>query len=319
MPARPSAPSPVLVDTDPGVDDALALLLALRSPEWRVVAVTTVAGNVPVEVATANAARLVALGAPAPLPPVVAGAARPLVRPLVTATHVHGEDGLAGLAAGLGPPPPAAPRGDAAELLIECARRWPGELVVVALGPLTNLARAVERDPGPLRAARAVVAMAGSVAVGGNVTPAAEFNAYVDPEAAARVVAAGLPLTLIPLDVTRRVVWRPDRIRGLAGSSDPVARFAVMLAERALAGTGNGAPGVVMHDPLAVAAALDPGLVVAPCLPVAVETAGELTRGATVVDRRPGGRAGAGCRVALEVDAERVLRLYEARVCGASA
>jgi purine nucleosidase/pyrimidine-specific ribonucleoside hydrolase len=164
--------------------------------------------------------------------------------------------------------------------------------------------------------------MGGSAAVGGNVTAAAEFNVFVDPEAAHAVLAAGLPLTLVPLDVTSQVVWpaaRIDRLSGTAGSS--VAGLAAALAGRGLAlARGEGTPGIVMHDPLAVAVALDPSLVEAPLLPVAVETTGDLTRGATVVDRRRGrAPGGPACRVALRVDSGRALRLFEERVCGASA
>lgn len=324
-------PQPVLIDTDPGIDDALALLLAFRSPEWRVEAVTTVAGNVPVEVGTANVARILGVARPSRPPVVGVGAAAPLSRPLVTATHFHGEDGLGGLAARRGadgrscfPEVPLVRHpADAADLLVQAARRWRGELIVVTLGPLTNLALAVERDAEALRGVRAIVAMGGTVAESGNVTAAAEYNVFVDPEAAARVVAAGLPLTLVPLDVTHRVVWPATRVERLVRAPDPVARFAHALAQQGLGlARASGEGGITMHDPLAVGVALDPSLVEAPALPLAVETAGTLTRGATVVDRRrrPAERTGWGrCRVALRVDAGRFLDLYEARVCPASA
>jgi inosine-uridine nucleoside N-ribohydrolase len=144
----------------------------------------------------------------------------------------------------------------------------------------------------------------------------------VDPEAANAVLAAGLPLTLVPLDVTGQVVWPAARIDRLAeGHETSVPGLAAALARRGLAlARATGAPGLVMHDPLAVAVALDPSLVEAPWLPVAVETAGTLTRGATIVDRRQGRSAsGPACRVALRVDTERALRLFEERVCGVSA
>jgi inosine-uridine nucleoside N-ribohydrolase len=311
----------VVVDTDPGIDDALALLLALRSPECRIEAITTVAGNVPVDVGTANVARILGVARPATPPVVGTGQAEPLMRPLVTATEYHGEDGLGGLASELPEARLDRDTGHAASLLVQAARRWGAELTVVALGPLTNLALAVEQDVDALRAVRQIVVMGGSAAVGGNVTPAAEFNIFVDPEAAARVFDAGLPLTLVPLDVTMQVVWSPERIGRLADGADSVGRFARALAERAIARPGGDA-GVVMHDPLAVGVALDPSLVQALTLPVAVETAGTLTRGMTVVDRRPAAASGggrSGCRVALAVDAERFLRLFEERVCRASA
>ncbi len=328
---RTRTPAPVLIDADPGIDDALALLLAFRSPEWRVEGVTTVAGNVPVEVGTANVGRILGVVRPSRPPLVAVGAGGPLSRPLVTATRFHGEDGLGGLAALRGadgcPCFPAVPLvrhpGDAADLLIRFARRWREELIVVTLGPLTNLALALERDAEALRSVRAIVTMGGSVAEGGNVTAAAEYNVFVDPEAAARVLAAGLPLTLVPLDVTHRVVWPATRVERLAHASDPAARFAHALAQRGLGlARGSGEEGITMHDPLAVAVALDSSLVEAPELPVAVETAGVLTRGVTIADRRrrPAARTGSGsCRVALRVDARRFLDLYEARVCPASA
>lgn len=317
----------LLIDTDPGIDDALALLLALRTPDCRVEAVTTVSGNVPVDVATGNVARILGVVAGAvapPRPPVVAvGAAQPRARPLVTATHVHGEDGLGGVSAITEPDGrarfPEAPilryPREAADLIVESARRWPGELVIVALGPLTNLALAVDRDVEALRRVRALVVMGGAIAAGGNVTAAAEFNMFVDPESAARVLAADLPITLVPLDVTREVVWPAPAVERRRESADPVARFAMAVAERGLALARSwGELGITMHDPLAVGVALDPTLIETVPMPVAVETDGTLTRGMTVADRRrpsPRRRSRPNCRVALRVDAPRFLRMFE--------
>ena len=313
----------LLIDTDPGIDDALALCLALRAPGATVVAVTTVAGNVPVAVATRNVARVLGVTRPVPPPVVAVGSAGPRARPLVTASHVHGEDGLGGLGecAGLDgrlrfPEAPLVSHpGDAADLIVRSARQWGGELTIVALGPLTNLAEAVDRDAAALRRVRDVVVMGGAIAVGGNVTAAAEFNVFVDPESAARVLEAELPLTLVPLDVTRQVVWRADAIARLAASPDPVARFAVAVAERGLALAQRfGEAGVTMHDPLAVGVALDPALVETVPLPVGVETEGRLTRGMTVADRRgpsPSRALRPNCRVALRVDATRFLTMLE--------
>jgi len=328
---RTAPPTPVLIDTDLGIDDALALLLALRAPGWRVEAVTVVAGNVPLPIAAGNVARILGVVRPASPPRVALGAAAPRSGPLVTATHVHGEDGLGGLTrltdADGRPRYPEGPvpryPGDAADLLLECARRWPGEVVAVTIGPLTNVAEAVERDVAALRRIRALVVMGGSVAAGGNTTAAAEYNVYADPEAAACVLAAGLPVTLVPLDVTRQVVWSADRVERWRGAAAPVARFAFEIAQRGLVFARTvGEPGVVMHDPLAVGIALDPTLGETVALPVAVETTGALTRGATVVDRRPaapGRRVEPNCRVALRVDAARFLSLYEEYVCRGSA
>lgn len=310
-------PRPLLIDTDPGIDDALALLLAVRVPNWRLEAVTTVAGNVPVGVATSNVARILGVTRPACPPVVAAGAPAPLARPLVTATHFHGDDGLCGLGGRFPEAPVVRHPGDAADLLIQSARRWPGELVVVTLGPLTNLALALDRDLAALRRVRAVVSMGGSVAEGGNVTAAAEYNVFVDPEAAARVMRAGLPLTLVPLDVTHRVRWSAERIGRLDATWHPVARFARALAREALGRAGD--DGIALHDPLAVAVAIEPSLVESLCLPVAVETSDGLTRGVTVADRRRRPAGGPTCRVALRVDSERFLDLYEASLCRASA
>jgi len=176
-----------LIDTDPGIDDALALLLAWGSPEWTVDVVTVVAGNAPLEAGTRNVFRLLDLRRPAPPPLVAAGAASPLARPLTTAPY-HGADGLGDLPDW--PPveprlaPVAAPR-----VIVDAARRYGRDLTIVALGPLTNLALAVEADAAALLGAGRVVAMGGAVDVPGNVTPDAEFNAHVDPTAAGESVA----------------------------------------------------------------------------------------------------------------------------------
>lgn len=316
---------PVLVDTDPGIDDALALLVALRRPGWRVEAITTVAGNVDVEAGTRNVARVLGAARPDPMPRVARGAAGPRRGRLVTASHVHGTDGLGGLGqacdpegapcfpeAPLDPDPAALPgRTAAASLIVDCARRWPGSLQIVALGPLTNLADALEVDAHALRGVASVVWMGGAVGVPGNVTAVAEFNAHVDPESAADVLAAGLPLTVVPLDVTREVRWTADVLaRWPAG--DAPARLARALARRGLElGAARGASALLLHDPLAVAVACDPTLVRTERLHLAVDTEGTLTRGRTVVDqgRRPG--APPNCAVALRVDAERARALIE--------
>jgi inosine-uridine nucleoside N-ribohydrolase len=240
----------------------------------------------------------------------------------VTATHVHGEDGLGGLARELPEGPLTRHPGDAADLLLGCARRWGDSLVVAALGPLTNVAAAVDRDVVALRRVRRLVVMGGAVAMGGNSTAAAEYNIYADPEAAARVLSANLPIVLVPLDVTHRVIWSADRVERLATATDPVARVAYAVARRGLAaGQAAGERGVVMHDPLTVGVAWDPTLVGTERLPVAVETAGTLTRGATVVDRRPPApwrEIEPNCEVALRVDAGRFLDFFEACICRGS-
>src|SRR5437899_6215094 len=189
--------SPVLIDTDPGIDDALALLLAWSSPEISVEAVTTVAGNVPVEQGMVNVFRLLALRQPTPRPVIAMGAAEPLARALVTGQRYHGEDGLGDLANWPETPkPPLEP--DAVSVIIDQARRSQRLLTLVALGPLTNLALTLKADAGAVSLIGRIVAMGGAVDVPGNFTPTAEFNMYVDPQAAHRVLAARLPLHLVP-------------------------------------------------------------------------------------------------------------------------
>ncbi len=323
----------LLIDTDPGIDDALAILLALSSPGARVEAITTVAGNVPLERATINAQRILAVAAPDPMPPVARGAATPLKRALVTAGHVHGQDGLGNLERFVEPdgrPRYPEPTHDlemrpAAEVILEAVDRWGADLTIVALGPLTNLAAALALDARRLARAGRVVVMGGAIAVPGNITPAAEFNFYVDPEAAAVVLEAGLNLELISLDVTRRVVLAQaaltDRLRRCPDHR--IARFILDFTRHGFAfGAEREDGGIVLHDPLAMAVALDPSLVTFEPLSVEVECEGKLTRGLSRADRReiPSHRKRApACRVAVDVDAARVLHLVLERLCPASA
>jgi len=322
----------LVIDSDPGIDDALAILLALRSSDARVEAVTTVAGNVAVDRATANARRILAVAAPDAPPPLAAGAPAPLKRALVTAGHVHGQDGLGNLERFVEPdgrprypePAHAIEMRSGPEVILDAADRWRADLTIVALGPLTNLALALQQDPRRLARAGRIVVMGGAIGVPGNVTPAAEFNFYVDPEAAAAVLDAGLPVELIPLDVTRRVVLAQaaltDRLRRC---SDLVARFILDFTLHGFAfGAAREGGGIVLHDPLAMAVALDPSLVTFEPTCVEVECEGKLTRGMALADRReiPSHRKRAPtCRVAVDVDAERVLRVVLERLCPASA
>jgi inosine-uridine nucleoside N-ribohydrolase len=321
----------LLIDTDPGIDDALAILLALASPGAHIEAVTVVAGNVPVDLATANA--ILAVAAPTPMPPVIRGAEAPLKRTLITAGHVHGQDGLGNLDRFVEPdgrlrypePPPIVETRSAAEAILETVDRWGSELTVVALGPLTNLAAAAALDARRLARAGRVVVMGGAVAVSGNVTPAAEFNFFVDPEAAAQVLEAGLAVELIPLDVTRRVVLAQalltERLRRCP--DDRIARFILDFTLHGFAfGASQEGGGIVLHDPLAMAVALDPSVVSFEPMSVEVECEGKLTRGLSLADRRalPSHRKRVpSCRVAMDVDADAVLRLFLERLCPASA
>jgi inosine-uridine nucleoside N-ribohydrolase len=322
----------LLIDSDPGIDDALAILLALRSSDVRVEAVTTVAGNVAADRATANARRILAVVAPMPPPRLAPGAPAPLKRALVTAHQVHGQDGLGNLERFVEPngrprypePTYAIEMRSGPEVILEAADRWGPDLTIVALGPLTNLALALQEDPRRLGRTGRIVVMGGAIAVPGNITPAAEFNFYVDPEAAAAVLEAGLPVELVPLDVTRRVVLAQTALtERLHRCSDRIARFMLDFTLHGFAfGAEREGGGIVLHDPLAMAVALDPSLVTFEPLHVEVECEGRLTRGLSLADRReiPSHRKRAAtCRVAVDVDAERVLQMVLERLCPVSA
>jgi inosine-uridine nucleoside N-ribohydrolase len=317
-------PRHVIIDTDPGVDDALALILALQSPELCVDAITTVSGNVHVGLATQNALTVLGLFPPERRPPVAKGADRPLVRPLSTAAHVHGDDGLGGVtrlrtaAGGLCYPPASAPfpSRQAVTCLLDLIRRSPGELTLIALGPLTNLAQALRRDAHTFRQLAEVVIMGGAVTVPGNITPVAEFNIYIDPEAAQVVFASGVPITLIGLDVTERVRLTAEMINQyIRPATSPLSQFVVDCTGQTIQFSNHveRPPGMAMHDPLAVGVLIDPGLTRTVPLPVKVETKGELTTGMLVADRRPllaDLKAPANVHVALEVDAARFLEMF---------
>lgn len=281
------AARPLWIDCDTGIDDALALLLAAGDPGARLVGVSTVAGNCPLPLATANTLRVLELAALGHVP-VSAGAAGPLVGPARDARHVHGDDGLGGQAGAL-PAARARPLGEpAAQALAAALRSQPGEITVVATGPLTNLALALALDPGCAACARQVVVMGGAATVPGNVGPAAEFNLAADPEAAAVVLAAPWPLTLVGLDVTMRVRAGAAEAAALRRAGREAPAFCAAAIEAYIrAYAALGLPGEApLHDPLAVAVACAPGLVAAWEVPVAVETRGEFTRGMTVADLR---------------------------------
>ena len=301
------------MDVDTGVDDALALLLALTSPEVELVGVSTVAGNVPLLRTTDNTLRLLQWAERADVP-VYAGAERPLVRNPVAADDVHGATGLG--AAQL-PKAHTAPAGDGVEFLLNTLQARPGEVTLVATGPLTNLARAEAKVPGVLRQARQVVVMGGAVGVPGNITPTAEFNFYADPHAVRQVLASDAELVLVGLDVTEQVVLEQDVLQTCQGVRAAFCRAACEPV-MALGAELYGLTGIHLHDPVALGAALWPQLFRTQRLWVDVETAGELTAGQVVVDQRPlvgdQHRQGRLVTCAVEVERKRVLELFTERV-----
>ena len=313
--AAPAQPEPrrIIIDTDPGCDDALAILLALNSPEVRVEAVTVVHGNTTGKQGLVNALGLVSLAGRNDIP-VAGGALRPLAQKPMTAEFIHGQHGLLDIQLA-----EAKIKADACfgpDLIIELVRKHPREVTLVALGPLTNLTLAVEKAPDIVPLVKEVVVMGGSLS-GGNATGSAEANIYGDPEAARAVFAAGWPPTMVGLDVTNRTTFTEAHLQRLAKTSGPQNDVAVQIL-KGLTRFGGG--GVPMHDPLAMGAAIDHSLIKAQNLRIDVETKGEFTRGSTVATRvvarfeeRDGRLSLVGFRpavpnvnVAVDVNAERV-------------
>ena len=317
----------VIIDTDPGIDDALGLFLALKSPEVRVEAITTVAGNATVENCTRNALIVLDLLNPEPRPLVAQGAAHPLERELRPAVEVHGSDGLGELSRYQNPdgsPRYPRPRGSpaptqAADLILELVGRYPGEVTLITFGPLTNVAQALLKDRSTMGKVQRVMSMGGAILVPGNTSATAEFNIATDPEAARIVFTSGLPLTLVPLDVTERVRLSEDALRTwVEPLADAPAQFLLDCTAQAIAFSKKfeGFPGIILHDPLAMGVVIDPSLVKTQPLYVQVETQGKITAGMTVADRRPFRAEGKpNVAVALEVEADRFLSLFMERVC----
>jgi purine nucleosidase len=311
-------PVPVVMDVDTGIDDAVALLVASRSPELDLVAVGTVAGNVTAPVAARNSLRVLEV-AGMPDVPVAVGADVPLLEPTRDAVSVHGADGLGDTDQ---PPPGRRPSDEhAVDQLLRLSHEHAGDLVLIPVGPLTNLAMALTRDPSLADRLQRIVLMGGSARTGGNRLPWAEANIASDPEAAEIVFRCAAPRTMIGLDVTLQVRLDEADVDRLARSRDPAGAFAADVLPFYLGAyeRWSGERRCAMHDPLAVAVAAQPDLVATWSLPVAVELRGERTRGMTVVDLRalmPGAHAGDEPRtdVALEVDVERSRELVLSRL-----
>jgi pyrimidine-specific ribonucleoside hydrolase len=299
---------PIVIDCDPGHDDAIAILLALASPEVELRGVTTVAGNQTLDKTTRNALKVLELGGRADIP-VAAGADRPLRRELRTAANVHGESGLDGPDL---PEPTAAPFGvHAADLLSDLLE--PG-VVLVPTGPLTNVALLLERHPDVKERLDRIVWMGGAIGEG-NVTPAAEFNAFVDPEAAAAVFGSGIEVTMIGLDITHKALFtraHADRLRGAGRAGRAVAELSDFFQR--FHENRYGFDGSPIHDALAVAEVIDPSLVTTVECNVEIETASQFCDGRTAVDRWHVTDRPRNARAGIDVDAERFLELLVERI-----
>src|SRR5277367_4640484 len=323
----------IVLDTDPGTDDAMALMLALNSPELDVRAITVVPGNVTARQGLENALRMVSLANRCDIPG-AGGAQHPLFQKLITAEFWHGKNGLANIEL-----PASKCKADVRfgpDLIIELVHAYPHEITLVPVGPLTNIALAIEKDPSIIPLVKEVILMGGSLK-GGNVNAAAEANIYNDPEAAQIVFQAGWPLTMVGLDVGDKTLFSRKELEQLSHTHGPVndsiygvAKFLVELSEK------FGDAGAPMYDPLAVGVAIDPSLVTAPAMHVDVETRGEYSRGETVANRRneiernvlhhfPDGdryviegvdKVTPNARVCVDVQADKFLQLFVSRIQG---
>jgi purine nucleosidase len=319
----------VIIDTDPGTDDAMAILLALNSPELKVEALTVVAGNTTAAQGLENALKLVSL-AGRPDIPVAPGAQKPLLQKLVTA-ETHAPDGLAGISL---PPARSAPDPRfAPDLIIELVHRYPHEITLVPLGPLTNVALALAKDPSIAGLVKEVVLMGGAIS-GGNVDAVAEFNIYVDPEAAQVVFQAGCPLTMVGLEIGRKALFRRDHLSRLqktrGAQNDFAGRVLGYLVD--LCEKKYGLEGAPLYDPTAMAAVIDRSLIATRSMRVDVELCGRFTRAETVANRQnalnrkvPRGDrlvfegtepVPPNTQVAMDIDAERFFGLLLTRLAG---
>jgi inosine-uridine nucleoside N-ribohydrolase len=311
----------ILLDTDPGIDDALALFLALASPDVQLEGITTVSGNVHVDLTTRNARALLELAGRSAIP-VARGCDRPLVRQPVIADYVHGRNGLGEVSL---PEPRMQPVAlHAVDFLIEKILSAPGEMTLVPIGPLTNVALAVRREPRITELVREVVIMGGALRVPGNVTPVSEFNIYADPHAAHIVLHAGWPVRLVPLDATRQAQMRREQLHALAAGGHGVTRLMEQMVTYYLDvfGGPRGLTSFTMHDPLCMAAAIRPDLLTWEPAYVDVELQGTLTLGQTVayfdrledVDPSLEGAHRSNVQAAVAVDSEQFLAFYLDRV-----
>ena len=278
------SPRKIIIDTDPGQDDAVAILLAFASPELEVLGLTAVAGNVPLALTEKNARKICEL-AGRPQARVFAGSIRPMVRTLVTAENVHGQTGLNGPDL----PEPTMPleAKNAVDFIVETLMAHaPGEVTLCALGPLTNVALAMVREPRIVPRIREIVLMGGGCFEGGNTTPAAEFNIYVDPHAAAIVLKSGVPIVMMPLDVTHQVLTTAGRVAAIRaiGSRPAIATVEMLEFFERFDEGKYGTDGRPLHDPCVIAYLLKPEIFTGRFINVEVETASDLTMGMTVAD-----------------------------------
>lgn len=309
-------PRRIIIDTDPGVDDALAFLLALASPEIRLEALTTTQGNVTLEKATRNALAVLELCQAGHIP-VAAGSLLPLVQPLRVSDHVHGESGIGNSHL---PEPRAQPVPQhAVDYLIERVLAEPGELSIFPIGPLTNIAMAIRKEPRFSQAVRELVIMGGAILEYGNVTPQAEFNIYVDPHAAHIVFHSGIPITLLPLDVTHKCLLTQTHVDRLMKIPSPISGFIRDAMEVYLVTSSKfGYTGSALHDPLTLATIIAPELLTLKEVHVDVDISGGVSMGKTFADILRVTKKPANMKVAMGVRGEEFIELFVHRMEGLS-
>ncbi len=316
----------VILDTDPGIDDALAIILAMLSPELRVEAITTVSGNVHVDLCTRNVRRILEILKPEKAPIIARGEENPLaaVETSLGASVVHGRDGLGNLdrfaardGAKLYPEPSRyhVSPDNAVDVILSTIARYPYEVTLIPTGPLTNVASAIIQDAEQMRNLKEIIIMGGAFNVPGNVTAVAEFNVFSDPHAADVVVNSGLPITFVGLDVTQQVIMSPQFVRQeIEPLNTRLSRFICHITSFYMDfhREHDGIVGCYLHDPLAIGVAIDPGIVETENLYVQVETQGEITQGMTVADLRPVRRRDGkpNANICTYVDADRFLSLF---------
>ena len=274
----------IIIDTDPGQDDAVALLLALASKELEILGITCVAGNVPLSLTSENARKILELTRYTEIP-VFAGADRPIKRTLVTAEHVHGKTGIDGPV--LEKPKIKLQSKEAIEFIIETILSYPkDEITLCTLGPLANIGLAFQRDPRIKTLIKEIIMMGGGFFEGGNITPAAEFNIYVDPEAAAEVLVSGIPITMLPLDVTHKALTSRSRIESFRkiGNKAGIATAEMLDFFERFDVEKYGSEGGPLHDPNVIVYLLRPEFYEGKYVNVEIELGSDLTRGMTVVD-----------------------------------
>lgn len=305
-------PTRIIIDTDPGVDDALAFLLALASPEIQLEALTTTQGNVTLEKATRNTLSVLELCQASHIP-VARGSLLPLVQPLRASADVHGESGI-GNARLPEPGTQVVPR-HAVDYLIERVLAEPDEISIFPIGPLTNIAMAIRKEPRFAQAVKELVIMGGAILEHGNSTPQAEFNIYVDPHAAHIVFHSGIPITLIPLDVTHKCLLRQEHLDRIMKIDSPVSRFIRDAVEVYLdASFALGYEGSSLHDPLTLATILAPELLTLKDYYVDVDISGGVSMGKTFADIQNIWKRPANMKVAMDVRGEDFVELFLQRM-----